>query len=225
MKKVKIILLLVLVMVLSTTSVGSAASVGSFLEYYHSSAYRKLVATTPAVAVSPISLKGQDFQYYKIYDANSKYTYSCDWKKLCTSFIYDEETKKYNLSSISVSVQQGITWSSTTTKSFGSSLGVQSGYAVPSAVTSYAGNLSFSYTYSKSYTTTRTDSQTYTATFSRNTKVGEYYWAAVLYYDAYEYESYYKAAGSSTYKLNKKATFFTFKSNNPVIKFVRQDLP
>ncbi len=225
MKKGKTIPLLVLGMILTTTSVGSAASVGSFLEYYHSSAYRRLVTTTPTFGASPVSLKGQDYQYYKIYDANSKYTYSCDWKKLCTPFVYDEEIKSYHLSSISVAAQQGITWSSTTTKSFGTSLGVQSGYAAPSAVTSYAGTLSYSHTYSKSYTTTKSDSQTYTATFSQNTEVGLYYWAAVLYYDAYEYESYYKTAGSDTYKLNKRATFFTFKSDMPVIKFVRQNLP
>lgn len=225
MKKRKMIVLLALLVFLTATSVGSAASVGSFIEYYHSAAYRRLVATTSPIAVSPISLRGQDFQYYKIYDANSKYTYSCDWKKLCTPFVYDEEIKSYHLSSISVGVEQGVTWSSTTTKSFGASLGVQSGYSAPSAVTSCAGSLSCSYTYSKAYTTTRADSQNYTATFSQDTKVGLYYWAAVLYYDAYEYESYYRTAGSNTYKLNKKATFFTFKSDMPVIKFVRQNLP
>lgn len=222
--KGKMIVLLVMTLLMLTSSVGSAASVGRYLEYYHSAVYRKLVATTPIRALSPTSQKGPSFQYYKVYDANSKLTYSCDWKRLCTPLVFDKETKSYNIESITLGVQQGVSWASTTTNSFGTSQGVEVGFSAPSDVLSCASSFSYNYTYSKAHTTTRTDTQNYSATLSKNSKEGLYYWAAVLYYDAYEYDCYYKAAGTKNYYLARRATFFTFKYNTPVIKLVRQDL-
>lgn len=219
------IVLLVMTLSMLTSSVGSAASVGRYLEYYHSAVYRKLVATTPIRALSPTSQKGPSFQYYKVYDANSKLTYSCDWKKLCLPFVFDKETKSYNLDSITLGVQQGVSWGSTTTNSFGTSQGVEVGFSAPSDVLSCTSSFSYDRTYSKAYTTTRQDAQFYKAKFTNSTREGVYYWAAIMYYDAYEYECYYKAAGTNSYKLVKKATFFTFKYDTPFIKLVRQNLP
>ncbi len=206
---------LVLALILSVSSCLAYTCEGHFLPYYHSETNRQLKETTQT------KYSGGTLWYHKIYDANKNLSYSCDWKKLTTEFLLDDETRRNNTFPITISATQGKSWSATTTEAFSASLGCE--LQIPLDVMTVVPSMSFSYSTSKSHTVTYNESQTYTATLSASSLNGVYYWAAVLYYDAYEYESYSKQISEASYHMYQKGTFFTFKYDGARIKFVRQE--
>lgn len=219
-KKLARILSIMLIVIMTTMSISNAATcAGSFIPYYHSNTYRKHLYT------SSTQLSGGILSYIKVYDANSRYTYSMDYKKLSWPMRWDDDMKANKLKDVTISAAQGTSWSSTTAQEFSVSLSGEVSVSIPAKVWEAKGSLGCQYTNSAGHTISVSESQSYTATLTDASPNGDYYWAAILYYDVYEYECYSKSVYSSSgYSMYKKGNIATFKYSEPRVQFVRQPI-
>lgn len=223
-RKKRFIVAVMLVIALITPMAGRVEA--SFDSYYRSS-YRKLLYTTGQY------LEGSYRYYSKLYDANSRYTYSYQICRLNTPFMIDNAWKSYRTGDQVISVSQGITISSTsatsTSHSVNASVEAKVSYQTLTKSFAFEAGVSVGYGYTKtktnSYTTTYQDTQSYSTTFNKNTLNGIYYYAAIRYYDAQEVEVYgRKAYSNDTWRCTDSYTIYLNKYNYPVIKLIKDPL-
>lgn len=116
------------------------------------------------------------FSYeYWLYDADSRYYYTFDYKKLTTPVHWGSYEKNLKIAPYTISITQGDNWSSSTSEEFS----MNTNFRRVSTKIEYKNVIS--------HTITREEAQTHSTTLSLESPDGYYYWAAIMDYEEYSY--------------------------------------
>ena len=165
-----------------------------------------------------LKTKNKYMRKCEVYDEDYRYTYSYDIMSLCQHFIWDQETDSNTApEGHYVHVEQGLSWETTQSVTLTANFGGKVGLA---EVWEINGSLGFSYMNGGS--TTKTTAQSYSTYVKQGMPYGEYYYAAVGYFDIYVIKDYYLSGAS--WSLASTERYYEYTKKNAVIKWVRQDL-